>query len=84
METRGVTDMVEELIAHARAAKRAQATYEREMEQVRALLPDVRVLDPRKYGPKRLESMIEGVLDRSTISRLTSEAAGTTRSPQTT
>jgi hypothetical protein len=74
-----VTDVVDELVAHARAAKRARLTYEREMEQVRALLPVVRVSDPKKYGPRKLENLIEGELERGTISRLTAEAAGTSR-----
>lgn len=79
METRGVSDVVEELVTRAKAAKRHQAAYEREMARVRALLPVVRALDPKKYGPKTLESMIEGTLERGTISRLTAEAAGTSR-----
>lgn len=71
--------MVEELKAHARAAKRAQETYDREMAEVRRLLPEVRVLNPKRYGPRALEGMIGGVLERGTISRLTAEAVGTSR-----
>ena len=71
--------MVEDLVAHAKAAKRYKDAYEREMEQVRALLPVVRVLDRKKYGPRVLEGMIAGMLERGTISRLTAEAAGTSR-----
>lgn len=71
--------MVEELVARAKAAKRHRLAYEREMERVRELLPVVRVLDPKQYGPRRLEALIEGELERGTISRLTAEAAGTSR-----
>lgn len=71
--------MVEELVAHARAARRAERAYEREMKEVRRLLPIVRAQDPKEYGPRKLEGMIEGVLERGTISRLTAEAAGTSR-----
>ena len=78
-ETEGVSDVVEELVARARAAKRHEAAYDREIARVRELLPVVRAIDPKKYGPKVLETMIEGVLERGTISRLTAEAAGTSR-----
>ena len=71
--------MVDELVAHARAAKRAQETYDREIARVRELLPVVRALDPKRYGPRKLEAMIFGVQERGTISRLTAEAAGTSR-----
>ena len=71
--------MVEELKAHAKAAKRHKDAYEREMQAVRSLLPAVRISDPKRYGPRALEQMIEGMLERGTISRLTAEAAGTSR-----
>jgi hypothetical protein len=74
-----VTDVVEELVARARSAKRHYTAYERDMERVRELLPVVRARDPKKYGPKTLEEMIENMLERGTISRLTAEAAGTSR-----
>lgn len=72
-----MSDVVEELVAHARAAKRAKDTYEREIALVEELLPVVRARDPKKYGPRTLETMIFGVRERGTISRLTAEAAGT-------
>lgn len=78
-DTEGVDDVVEELLARGRSAKRHSDALERDMERIRELLPVVRALDPKKYGPKTLESMIEGMLERGTISRLTSEAAGTSR-----
>lgn len=69
--------MEEELVAHAKAAKRHFAAYEREMAQVDALLPVVRV--QKKLGPKKLEEMIEGLRDRGYISRKTAEVAGTSK-----
>ena len=71
--------MVDELVAEAKAAKRAEAAYRRHMERVRLLLPQVRAEDVKKYGPATLEEMIGKVYDRGTISRLTAEAAGTSR-----
>lgn len=74
--------MEEELVAHARAAKRHLAAYEREMAQVDALLPVVRV--QKDIGPKKLEAMIEGLRDRGFISRRTAAAAGTSKKPAAT
>jgi hypothetical protein len=76
-DTGSVADVEDELVAHARAAKRHLAAYEREMAQVEALLPVVRV--KTKKGPKELEAMIEGLRDRGFISRRTAEAAGTSK-----
>ena len=74
-----MSDVVDDLVAHARAAKRAHETYEREIAKVRELLPVVRATDPKLYGPRKLEGMIGGVLERGTISRLTAPAIGTSR-----
>ena len=71
--------MVDELVAEAKAARRAEAAYERHMARVRELLPQVRAKDPKKYGPATLEEMIGKVYERGTISRLTAEAAGTSK-----
>ena len=71
--------MVDELVAEAKAARRAEAAYERHMARVRLLLPQVRAEDPKKYGPATLEEMIGKVYERGTISRLTAEAAGTSK-----
>lgn len=71
--------MVEDLRTHAKAAKRHLAAYRREMEQINALLPVVRV--EKNIGPKELEAMTEGLVDRGTISRRTAEAAGTSKKP---
>ena len=71
--------MVDELVAEAKAAKRAKAAYERHMERVRDLLPAVRATDVKKYGPAKLEEMIFEVYERGTISRLTAEAVGTSK-----
>ena len=71
--------MVNELVAEAKAAKRAAAAHERHLARVRELLPQVRAEDPKKYGPATLEEMIGKVYERGTISRLTAEAAGTSK-----
>ena len=71
--------MVDELVAEARAAKRAQAAYERHLKKVRELLPIVRAEDVKLYGPAKLEEMIGKLYDRGTISRLTAEAVGTSK-----
>jgi hypothetical protein len=71
--------LVDELVAEAKAAKRAKAAYERHMERVRDLLPQVRAGNPKKYGPATLEGMIFELYERGTISRLTAEAAGTSK-----
>ncbi len=75
--------MVDELIREAKAAKRAEAAYEQHKARVRKLLPAVRAEDPKKYGPAVLEAMILNVYERGTISRLTAEAAGTSKKDKT-
>ena len=75
--------MVDELVREAKAAKRAEAAYKRHMERVRLLLPQVRAEDVKKYGPATLEEMIGKVYERGTISRLTAEAAGTSKKTKT-
>jgi hypothetical protein len=69
--------MLDELVAEARAAKRAEAAYRRHRRRVRELLPVVRVQE--NLGPLELEEMIGKVYDRGTISRLTARAAGTSK-----
>ena len=71
--------MVDELVREAKAAKRAEAAYQRHLRRVRELLPVVRAEDVKKYGPATLEEMIGKVYDRGTISRLTAEAVGTSK-----
>ena len=71
--------MVDELVAEAKAARRAKAAYERHMERVRDLLPAVRATDPKKFGPAVLEAMILNLYERGTISRMTAEAIGASR-----
>jgi hypothetical protein len=72
----------EQLIAAAKAAKRAEAAYQRHLARVRELLPEVRAQDVKKYGPAVLEEMIGKVYDRGTISRLTAEAVGVSKKAQ--
>jgi hypothetical protein len=74
-----VSELDEELIAAAKAAKRAEAAYQRHLKRVRELLPQVRAQDVKKYGPAVLEDMIGKVYDRGTISRYTAEAVGTSK-----
>ena len=71
--------MVDELVAEAKAARRAEAAYNRHMARIRELLPRVRAEDPKKYGPATLEELIGKVYERGTISRLTADAAGTSK-----
>jgi hypothetical protein len=71
--------LVDELVREARAARRAEAAYQRHLKRVRELLPVVRAEDVKKYGPATLEEMIGKVYDRGTISRLTADAVGTSK-----
>jgi hypothetical protein len=72
-----VSDVVDELVREAKAAKRAETAYRQHLKRVRELLPQVRV--EANLGPLELEEMIGKVYDRGTISRLTAEAAGTSK-----
>jgi hypothetical protein len=72
-----VTDVVDEAKARARSAKRHLAAYEADMARIRELLPVLRVEE--RMGPKDIETLIEGVYERGTISRYTAAAAGTAR-----
>jgi hypothetical protein len=74
-----VSELVNELVAAAKAARRAEAARERHMKRVRELLPQVRAENPKEYGPLKLEELIGKVYDRGTISRLTAQAAGTSK-----
>jgi hypothetical protein len=71
-------DVVEELIAEARAAKEHKAAYDEHIGRVRALLITVRKERPA-LTVVEIEDMIRKVYDRGTISRLTAEAVGTAR-----
>lgn len=75
--------MVDELVAAAKAAKRAEAAYKRHADRVKELLPVVRAENVKKYGPAELEQMIGKLYDRGTISRLTAEAVGTSKKKTT-
>ena len=72
--------MVDELVREARAARRAEAAYRKHADRVKELLPLVRAEDVRKYGPAVLEEMIGKLYDRGTISRLTAERVGRSKS----
>jgi len=74
-------ELVAELVAEAKAARRTKAAYERHLARVRELLPEVRAQNPKKYGPRALEEMIFLVYERGSISRWTSGAARTSRKP---
>jgi hypothetical protein len=71
-------DVLDELVAEAAAANEAKAVYEKHIARVRELLPVVRVQKP-ELTVVQLEAKIGRVYDRGTISRLTAEAAGTSR-----
>lgn len=64
-----------------RSAKRHKTGYDRDLDELRVVLPELRASDPKRWGPKDLEELVEGALDRGTISRWTAEAAGTSRKP---
>jgi hypothetical protein len=76
-----VTDLEKELVAHARAALRAKAIYERELAEVDRLLPLVRAENPRKNKVITLEEMIGKLRDRGFISRNTAAAVGKSGKP---
>jgi hypothetical protein len=71
-------DVVDELVAEARAANEAKAAYEKHIRRVRELLPVVRVQKP-ELTVVEIERLTGRAYDRGTISRLTAEAAGTAR-----
>lgn len=70
--------MLDELVKEASAANEAKAAYEEHIKRVRELLPAARVQHP-ELSVIDLEAKIGKAYDRGTISRLTSEAAGTSR-----
>lgn len=70
--------MLDELVREASAANEAKAAYEAHIARVRELLPAARVQHP-ELSVIELEARIGKAYDRGTISRLTAEAAGTTR-----
>jgi hypothetical protein len=71
-------DVLEELIAEAKAANAAMAAYKQHIGRVRELLPVVRVEKP-ELTVVQIEEKIGRAYDRGTISRLTAEAAGKAR-----
>jgi hypothetical protein len=73
-----VDDVLDELVREASAANEAKAAYEKHIKRVRELLPAARVEHP-ELSVIDLEAKIGKAYDRGTISRLTAEAAGTTR-----
>jgi hypothetical protein len=81
-ETWSVTEMGDELVAHARAANRAKATYEREIAAVDRLLPAFRAANP-DMQVKAIEAMIEGARERGWISRHTAAVVGKSRKKAT-
>lgn len=70
--------MLDELVKEASAANEAKAAYEEHIKRVRELLPAARVQHP-ELSVIDLEAKIGKAYDRGTISRLTAEAAGTSR-----
>lgn len=79
MSEMSLDELVEEVEARARSARGHKDSYESEIARISELLPAIRAIAPREYGPKRLEAMVLGLIERGTISRRTSEVAGTSR-----
>jgi hypothetical protein len=73
-----VDDVLDELVKEASAANEAKAAYEAHIKRVRELLPAARIQHP-ELSVIELEAKIGKAYDRGTISRLTAEAAGTSR-----
>lgn len=76
-----MTQLEQELVAHAKAALRAKATYYRELAEVDRLLPLVRAEDPKKNQVVILEEMIGKLRERGFISRKTAAAVGKSGKP---
>jgi hypothetical protein len=77
-----VEDVLDELVAEARAANVHKAAYDKHIGRVRELLPILRVQRP-EMSVVEIEAAIERAYDRGTISRYTAEAAGTARPKKT-
>ena len=77
---RGVTDVVDELLAEVRKARAADNARRKHSERVKELLIRVRQERPDLTIPE-IEKMIGRYYDRGTISRVTSAAVGTSRKP---
>ena len=75
--------MVDDLKAAVETALASQKQADADRERVKKLLIEARLADRKKYGPKMLEQMTGGYLDRATISRITAEAAGTSKKQAT-
>jgi hypothetical protein len=76
-----VTELEQELVAHAKRALRAKAIYDRELAEVDRLLPLVRAENPKKNKVVVLEGMIGKLRDRGWISRNTAAAIGKSGKP---
>jgi hypothetical protein len=66
----GGMDVVDELLAEVKAARRAQTAEKRHTDRVKELLVAVRVARP-DLGIADIEEMIGRFYDRATISRIT-------------
>lgn len=74
----GVGEVVDELLAEVKAARRTGAAHERHHERVKQLLVQVRQERP-DLGLADIEAMIDRYFDRATISRITVPALGDRR-----
>jgi hypothetical protein len=63
-------DVVDELLAEVKAARRARTAEKRHTDRVKELLVEVRVQRP-DLGVADIEEMIGRFYDRATISRIT-------------
>jgi hypothetical protein len=73
-----VSDVVDELLAEVKAARRTGAAHERHHGRVKELLIQVRRERP-DLGLADIEALIDRYFDRATISRLTVPALGDER-----
>jgi hypothetical protein len=78
-QTGMVGDVEDRVKALGRSLQRNRAGVDRDLEELRGLLPELRASNPRKYKVRVLDRLLDGALDPGTISRWTSEAVGATR-----
>lgn len=69
--------MVDEALRLARSVNRHKAGLDSDLPKLLELLPELRAATGK--GPKQLEALLEGAVERGTISRRTAATAGTSR-----
>ncbi len=81
-QTGMVSDVEDRIKSLGRSLRRNRAAVDRDLEELRGLLPELRASDPKKYRVRTIDRLLDGALDPGTISRWTSEAVGATRKQQ--